>query len=572
MGESDLMTQSYHPSSSAHRRRTDLMPTITYNTASPGTGISRASTPGTRMLRSPGRSPSAMSGTDTPGTASVKMRLSGPRRPRPVSIATTGMMSSSMYEKRTSSSNANTPTKPNICGNGFAEKSKSDVRTKKSPLSKSLSTENEDARSNSSSTTSMSKTPRKTPAQVKAESAARKAKSKPNKPKEEKPMIISNTEIDSTSESTTPIPIREATPDIIRKSPVKEVSAPIPAPVSAPTAPEENGDSLEASTKKIIQSEEEAKARLAEKRREMKEKKEREAELERQKQLEAERLEAERKAREEEEERRAMEEAERLAAEARRAEEERLQKAIEEAQKREEEERKKKEEEESKKAEAEKKAKDEAERKQAELDEKLKKEEEERLARKKRLEEIMARTRGAGKSANTTPKKEPQEPQDSNNASNGAPSGDDSVAQTNGETTHSSLDPAGDPTKPDLLGDIDSAVSQHCSDNANSNNGSSEVSNDDLEKGIVDMNISEQTKDEEKLMNVKNESSLLDLDPVPVSLKQPPIEAQPEFDQILDLSNDATSSGPPLATPLIAFEDSITTSPKQEVPTSDLLS
>ena len=104
-------------------------------------------------------------------------------------------------------------------------------------------------------------------------------------------MIISNTEIDSTSESTTPIPIREATPDIIRKSPVKEVSAPIPAP----TAPEENGDSLEASTKKIIQSEEEAKARLAEKRREMKEKKEREAELERQKQLEAERLEAERK-------------------------------------------------------------------------------------------------------------------------------------------------------------------------------------------------------------------------------------------------------------------------------------
>ena len=44
------------------------------------------------------------------------------------------------------------------------------------------------------------------------------------------------------------------------------------------------------------------------------------------------------------------------------------------------------------------------ERKQAELDEKLKKEEEERLARKKRLDEIMARTRGA-KSAATTPKK-----------------------------------------------------------------------------------------------------------------------------------------------------------------------
>ena len=61
-----------------------------------------------------------------------------------------------------------------------------------------------------------------------------------------------------------------------------------------------------------------------------------------------------------------------------------------------------------------------------------------------------------------------------------------------------------------------------------------------------------------------------------VTKKQPPTgSAQPEFDQILDLSNDATStttaSSPPpmMATPLIAFEDnSITTSPKQEVPTT----
>ena len=75
----------------------------------------------------------------------------------------------------------------------------------------------------------------------------------------------------------------------------------------------------------------------------------------------------------------------------------------------------------------------------------------------------------------------------------------------------------------------------------------------------------------------KNESSLLDLDPLSmVTKKQPPTgSAQPEFDQILDLSNDATSTtttmGPPpmMATPLIAFEDnSITTSPKQEVPTT----
>ena len=65
-----------------------------------------------------------------------------------------------------------------------------------------------------------------------------------------------------------------------------------------PESDENGGLVVEAenhASKKIIQSEEEAKARLAEKRREMKEKKEREAELERQRQLEAERLEAERK-------------------------------------------------------------------------------------------------------------------------------------------------------------------------------------------------------------------------------------------------------------------------------------
>ena len=56
--------------------------------------------------------------------------------------------------------------------------------------------------------------------------------------------------------------------------------------------------------------------------------------------------------------------------------------------------------------------------------------------------------------------------------------------KTNGEATHSSLDPAGDPTKPDLLGDIEEKQPQ-----------------DDLEKGIVDMNISEQAKDDEQIMN-----------------------------------------------------------------------
>ena len=59
------------------------------------------------------------------------------------------------------------------------------------------------------------------------------------------------------------------------------------------------------------------------------------------------------------------------------------------------------------KEEADVKAKEEAEKKQQELEEKLKKEEEERSARKKRIEEIMARTRnkGGATTPTSTPKK-----------------------------------------------------------------------------------------------------------------------------------------------------------------------
>jgi hypothetical protein len=97
------------------------------------------------------------------------------------------------------------------------------------------------------------------------------------------------------------------------------------------------------------------------------------------------------------------------------------------------------------------------------------------------------------------------------------------------------------------------------------------------------------------------EASLLDLDSVNSSVnlfKQAPLlletasdAQQPEFDQILDLTTtsnnsnsttmnqeDSNSNGdgngdseqapPPMATPLIAFEDSINASPKQEVPTA----
>ncbi|KAH0951102.1 hypothetical protein HN011_002886, partial [Eciton burchellii] len=155
-----------------------------------------------------------------------------------------------------------------------------------------------------------------------------------------------------------------------------------------------------------ITTEEEAKAALAERRRLAREQAEREAELERQRQEEEARLEAERLRAEEEEQRRLEEETIRLANEAREAEEQRLLLAIEEAKRREEEDRRKREEEarqKQEKEEAERKAREEAERQRIEMAERLKKEEEERNARRKRVEAIMLRTRG--KNQSNTPSK-----------------------------------------------------------------------------------------------------------------------------------------------------------------------
>ncbi|XP_014476830.1 PREDICTED: ensconsin-like isoform X12 [Dinoponera quadriceps] len=154
-----------------------------------------------------------------------------------------------------------------------------------------------------------------------------------------------------------------------------------------------------------ITTEEEAKAALAERRRLAREQAEREAELERQRKEEEARLEAERLRAEEEEQRRLEEETLRLANEAREAEEQRLRLAIEEAKRREEEDRRRREEEarqKQEKEEAERKAREEAERQRIEMSERLKKEEEERNARRKRVEAIMLRTRGKNQSNTPT--------------------------------------------------------------------------------------------------------------------------------------------------------------------------
>merc|ERR1719422_1242252 len=237
----------------------------------------------------------------------------------------------------------------------------------------------------------------------------------------------------------------------------------------------------------IITSEEEAKARIAEKRREMKEQKEREAEAERLRLEEEKRLEEEQRRKEEEE----MRQMERLAEEGRRAEEERIQKAIQE---REEEERKAKEEEERLKKEKE------------ETEKKPKKEEEERLARKKRIEEIMARTRG--KTAAPAPKEEPTPT---------TPSPPQQPA---------SLDPLGDPTKPDLLGDISDKVEAENAKNLTT----PAPAEPEVEKGALDsLSLkSEDTENSSPLITMENGSSS------PIKKSNGVVEGG-GFDQILDL-------------------------------------
>merc|ERR1711915_241234 len=121
----------------------------------------------------------------------------------------------------------------------------------------------------------------------------------------------------------------------------------------------------------------------------------------------------------------------------------------------------------------------EAERREAELQEKLKKEEEERLARKKRIEEIMARTR----KGTATPKKEEKEEE--------APAPTESTSQPQEEPHQPqqppSLDTNVDPTKPDLLGDISDKVEENNAKNlAHSNGTSANEESQEIEKGALD--------------------------------------------------------------------------------------
>jgi len=615
-GDENGLTSVGTPSSTAHRRRTDLVPTLTMrredgNTS--GTATPRRSPGLSRENSSSSRPGSALSAHNRTTVGGVRLRpgSAGGRRQRPLSIATTGMsagMTASMYEERQRPTPMSTPSHSR--GKGAAGTPKPDRMKRARSVTSDTGIDDDNRSTASSQSVGPSRTPnRRTPSQVKAEAAARKSKtpqpaaaaarSQTSTPKSS---LGGRKEAGEKKEETksrkTPSPAvsqdlgesaaggdangRQSTPDILRdnntkrpqaelerekaeeapKVEVKEAEIPSkevsPVPASKETTPEvvvaskegsqeaeELPNNEEVREKKIITSEEEAKARIAEKRREMKEQKEREAEAERLR-LEEERRQEEEQRRKEEEE---MKQMERLAEEGRRAEEERIQKAIQE---REEEERKAKEEEErlkKEKEETEKKSKEEAEKREAELQEKLKKEEEERLARKKRIEEIMARTRG--KTAAPAPKEEP------------APSSPSPPQQP------ASLDPLGDPTKPDLLGDISEKVE---AENAK-NLATPAPAEPEVEKGALDsLSLkSEDTENSSPLITMENGTS----SSLPIKKSNGVVEGG-SFDQILDLGDlgdsnkEERSQG--LPSPMRAFEENSQQGGGGALEVADLLS
>ncbi|XP_067013631.2 ensconsin isoform X20 [Anabrus simplex] len=409
-------------------------------------------------------------------------------------------------------------------------------------------------------------------------------------------------------------------------------AAPVPAPAPVPVTTdkkeepqnildqtEQEVDMTASMTAKIrITTEEEAKAALAERRRLAREQAEREAELERQRQEEERRLEEERLRQEEEEQRRFEEEQLRLVEEARRAEEERLLMAIRENERREEEERKRREEEarlKAEKEEAEKKAREEAERQRREMEIRLKKEEEERIARRKRVEAIMLRTRGKGATPTGTPTKsqgdgdggdidmgKDDSPSEEHKPTPGSGGEQESAvavdsqqvqlqeqqqqqqqeetttmatAQENGQHPGKESPPRLNNSELLLIDNSNVIKPMEISEDltiSSATNGSVQQSNGHR-NGMDFVNV-----DNVKQLN-NTSNNLLDLSEFDAfstnnQNNQPPTtlvtETMGEFEQILDLANENVTSNGPTPQPFIAFQDNL--GKKQDTSVTDLLS
>merc|ERR1719460_3229107 len=321
----------------AHRRRTDLVPTLTMRREdNPSGSATPRRSPGlSRENSSSSRPGSALSASHRNTVGGVRLRpgSAGGRRQRPLSIATTGMPAS-MYEERQRPTPTSTPS--HTRGKGAGTPKPDRLKRARSVTSDTGGLDDDNRSTASSQSVGPSRTPnRRTPSQVKAEAAARKAKTpvpataRSQQPSTPKSSLGGRKEAAEKKEETksrkTPSPAvsqdlgeaagggeatgRQSTPDILRdnntkrpqteleqekaeqaqkeeeKEALKEASPlPVPKEATPEVASKEGSQEVEevpnneeVREKKIITSEEEAKARIAEKRREIKEQKEREA-------------------------------------------------------------------------------------------------------------------------------------------------------------------------------------------------------------------------------------------------------------------------------------------------------
>ncbi|KAK0162034.1 hypothetical protein PV327_008409 [Microctonus hyperodae] len=447
-----------------NRRRTDLMPTIPSPRDGPPTSGRSSSaktftrSPGIRSgevtPNSPSRPHSSMSQQSGSGSSSVassnvnlRPRTSTPRRPRPASIAGTGVTVTERHNllSDVKTKDSSKPPLPKV--HTTPKKPSSSATPRLSTGDTTTLTRKSSDRLIKSAKASPRITPKATPLQSPGaeqplislirqntteiiknddsigkemkESTVIDDKYEEKKDQgNEKCHDINETNNATISEiiSTSP-PISTSNEKIVKEDVTRTIT-PITQLLSKDDSDKKSSPEADADIEEVVDmsasmiakiritTEEEAKAALAERRRFAREQAEREAELERQRLEEEARQEEERLRAEEEEQRRFEEETIRLANEAKEAEEQRLQLAIEDARRREEEDRKRREEEAKQKLEkeeADRKAREEAEKQRLEMVERLKKEEEERIARRKRVEAIMKRTRGNSQ-ANTPTK------------------------------------------------------------------------------------------------------------------------------------------------------------------------
>merc|ERR1719490_88241 len=261
-------------------------------------GLDRSNEGLSRENSSSSRPGSALSASHRNTVGGVRLRpgSAGGRRQRPLSIATTGM-TASMYEERQRPTPTSTPS--HTRGKGAGTPKPDRLKRARSVTSDTGGLDDDNRSTASSQSVGPSRTPNgRTPSQVKAEAAARKAKTpvpataRSQQPSTPKSSLGGRKEAAEKKEETksrkTPSPAvsqdlgesaaggdangRQSTPDILRDNNTKRPQAELErekaeeaSKVEVKEEEEEVPNNEEVREKKIITSEEEAKARIAEK-------------------------------------------------------------------------------------------------------------------------------------------------------------------------------------------------------------------------------------------------------------------------------------------------------------------